>query len=107
MSATKEFKSFEEFYPYYLEEHSNRTNRRLHFVGTSAGLLVVLYGLSTLNPATIGWSLLVALFIGYGMAWIGHFVFEKNKPATFQYPWMSYKGDWRMWWETLTGKIRF
>ena len=45
--------------------------------------------------------------VGYGFAWVGHFFFEKNRPATFTYPWQSYKGDWRMWWETLTGKIPF
>jgi hypothetical protein len=102
-STSPTFRSFEEFYPYYLEEHSNRTNRRLHFVGTSIGLALFLTAIFTFNPLWV----LAALVVGYGFAWVGHFFFEHNKPATFQYPWMSYKGDWRMWWETLTGKIPF
>lgn len=101
------YETFDEFYPYYLEEHSNRTNRRLHFIGSTAGASLFIYGVLSLNLATFGKCLLGALLIGYGMAWIGHFFFEHNKPATFQYPWMSYKGDWKMWWQMLTGKIRF
>ena len=101
---SQHYESFEDFYPYYLEEHSNRTNRRLHFIGSTA---LFFYGLLSLNLATFGKCLLGALLIGYGSAWVGHFFFEHNKPATFQYPWMSYKGDWKMWWQMLTGKIRF
>ena len=104
MSETlKDYKTLEEFYPYYLGEHSNRTCRRLHFVGSTLGLMSVLFALITLNP----WFLLLALVIGYGFAWVGHFYFEHNKPATFKYPWLSYRGDWKMWWQTLTGKIAF
>lgn len=99
----REFDSFDEFYEYYLTEHSNRTNRRLHFAGTSLGLLIAIWGVVSLQL----WLILVAFVIGYAFAWVGHFFFEKNKPATFTYPWQSYKGDWRMWWETLTGKIPF
>ncbi|HUH90148.1 MAG TPA: DUF962 domain-containing protein, partial [Lysobacter sp.] len=49
----------------------------------------------------------VALVQAYAFAWVGHFFFERNRPATFQYPLLSLRGDWRMWWEMLTGKIRF
>lgn len=103
MSSTPRFQHFEEFYPYYLEEHSNRANRRLHFVGTSIGLALFLIAVFTLNP----WWILAALVTGYGFAWVGHFFFEHNRPATFKYPWMSYRGDWRMWREMLTGRIPF
>lgn len=103
MTATPRFQDFETFYPYYLEEHSNRTNRRLHFVGTSLGLLMFIFAVATLNP----WWVLAALVTGYGFAWVGHFFFEHNRPATFKYPWMSYRGDWRMWREILTGRIPF
>ena len=97
------FRSFREFYPYYLAEHSDRACRRLHFVG------------STLVLATIGtavylqdWRWLVAApVVGYGFAWIGHFFFEHNKPATFHAPVYSLMGDWRMWAEMLVGRIRF
>lgn len=97
----KDYRTLEEFYPYYLGEHANRTCRRLHFVGTSLGLVLFLIGLSTQT----WWLLVVAFVQGYAFAWIGHFFFEHNKPATFKYPWLSYKGDWKMWWEMLNGKI--
>lgn len=97
------YASFEEFYPDYLAEHANRTNRRLHFVGTTLGLVLVLAALATAT----WWLIPVALVQGYAWAWVGHFFFEHNKPATFKYPWKSYLGDWRMWWQTLTGKIPF
>jgi len=97
------YKSFTEFYPFYLSEHANRTSRRLHFVGTSLGLALALHALSTLNF----WWLLAALACGYAFAWVGHFFFEKNRPATFTYPLWSFMGDWVMWKEILTGKIRF
>lgn len=103
MSQARTFETFEQFYPYYLEEHSNRTCRRLHFIGSSLGL--VLAAVAILTAAW--WLLLLALVQGYAWAWVGHFHFEHNKPATFQYPWMSFKGDWKMWWQILTGKIAF
>ena len=94
---------FADFYPFYLSEHSNRTNRRLHFIGTTLGLLGVLHSLSTLNF----WWLLAGVVAAYGFAWIGHFFVEKNRPATFTYPLYSFMGDWVMWKDMLTGKIRF
>lgn len=100
---TKEYKTFAEFYPFYLAEHSNQTCRRLHFVGSSLVILVLLYALFS---GRLGFLLLLPV-IGYGFAWIGHFVFEKNRPATFQYPLYSLAGDWVMFKDMLTGKIRF
>jgi hypothetical protein len=102
-SLVKRYASFTEFYPYYLAEHSNRSCRRLHFVGTSLGLVFLLHALSTLNF----WCLLAGLVVGYAFAWVGHFVFEKNRPATFTYPLYSFMGDWAMWKDILSGKIRF
>ncbi len=95
------YESLDDFYPYYLAEHSNRTCRRLHFVGTSLGIVLVACAILTRTWWLIG----VAFVQGYAFAWVGHFFFEHNKPATFKYPWLSYLGDWRMWWQTLTGKI--
>lgn len=96
------FASFSEFYPYYLSEHSNRSCRRLHFVGTSLALGCLAAAILTLNA----WWILGALFSGYLFAWIGHFFFEKNRPATFKYPFYSFLGDWVMFKDMLTGKIR-
>lgn len=100
---SKEYTSLAEFYPYYLEEHSNRTCRRLHFIGSSLGLLALATAIITLNPLWI----LAGLVAGYACAWIGHFFFEHNKPATFKYPWLSFQSDWIMYKDMWTGKIRF
>jgi hypothetical protein len=98
-----EYKSFQEFYPFYLSEHSDRTCRRLHFVGSSLVLTMLAYILLTGS-----WALVITLpLIGYGFAWVGHFMFEKNRPATFKYPLYSLMGDWVMFKDILTGKIEW
>jgi hypothetical protein len=102
-AGARKFASMDEFYPFYLSEHSNRTSRRLHFVGTSLGLAWLTAAIVTLNP----WFLLAGLVCGYAFAWVGHFFFEKNRPATFTYPFYSFAGDWVMWAEILRGKIKF
>ncbi|TCZ84942.1 DUF962 domain-containing protein [Lysobacter sp. N42] len=97
----KRFASFREFYPYYLAEHGHRTSRRLHFVG-SCGVLAFI----ALVQRDARW-LLAAPVCGYGFAWVGHFVFEKNRPATFRHPVYSLMGDWVMFKDILTGRIRW
>ena len=72
----RRFKSFAEFYPFYLSEHANRSCRRLHFAGTTISLLCLVALVATLNPL---W-LLAGLVAGYGFAWIGHFGFEESRP---------------------------
>jgi hypothetical protein len=99
----RSFHSFAEFYPFYLGEHQNRTCRRLHFVGSSLGLVCLAMLLATGN-----WLWLPAgLLVGYAFAWIGHFGFEKNKPASFKRPVYSFMGDWVMYKDIWTGKIPF
>ncbi len=101
MSTT--YRSFREFYPFYLSEHADPTCRRLHFVGSSLVLLVIVAA-----GATQHWLWLWAVpLLGYGFAWVGHFFFEKNRPATFQHPLYSLAGDWVMYWQTIRGRIRF
>ena len=97
------YRSFAEFYPFYLSEHRNRTCRRLHFVGSALVLAVVVTAIAMRDPL---W-LLAAPVIGYGFAWVGHFVFEKNRPATFKHPLYSLMGDWVMFRDILTGRIPF
>ncbi|AOH35165.1 MAG: DUF962 domain-containing protein [Gammaproteobacteria bacterium] len=99
----RRFSSFREFYPFYLGEHANRTSRRLHFAGSCGVLVLVALAIVDRNP----WWLLAALVCGYGFAWVGHFFFEKNRPATFRHPVYSLMGDWVMFKDILTGKIRF
>ena len=98
--AEKRFSAFAEFYPYYLEEHRNPVCRRLHYVGSLLVLVLLAYVLATRH-----WLLLLALpVVGYGFAWVGHFVFEKNRPATFKHPLYSFMGDWVMLKDALTGR---
>lgn len=101
--AGERYKSFNDFYPFYIHEHSNRTCRRIHVIGTGLVVIVLITALVTLNA----WWLLLAPLIGYGFAWVGHFFFEKNTPATFTYPLWSLMGDWRMFFETVSGKRKF
>ena len=99
----KRFNSFAEFYPYYLSEHSNSTCRRLHFIGTTLVIFIL--------ALTIGrgaWMLLWVLPVaGYSFAWIGHFFFEKNRPATFQHPFYSLLGDFVMYRDMILGRVPF
>lgn len=94
---------FRDFYPFYLSEHADRTNRRIHFAGTSIALLIVVASVATARPLL----LLAALVVGYTFAWVGHFKFEKNRPATFKYPFYSFLADWVMWKDVLIRRIPF
>ena len=100
---TKEYQSFKAFYPYYLREHSNKTCRRLHFIGSTLVLVILGFSLIAQN----WWLLLLMPIAGYGFAWVGHFFFEKNKPATFTYPLYSLIGDWVMYKDVWVGNIKF
>jgi len=95
------FASFAEFYPFYLSEHSNRTCRRLHVVGTSLAAVLIACGIVMQH----WWLIPAAVVQGYAFSWIGHFVFENNRPATFKHPLWSVIGDFRMLWEILSGRI--
>lgn len=101
--AQQRFSSVAEFYPFYLSQHQVPLNRRLHFVGTSSlpGLL-----LAAIVSANWWWLLFMPL-AGYGFAWVGHFVFERNKPATFKYPIYSLVCDFRMYIDMLRGRIKW
>ena len=96
------FASFREFYPFYLQEHRNRVWRRLHFIGSCGVLALLAAALGTSNA----WWGLGALFCGYGCAWVGHYFFETNRPATFKRPLYSFAGDWVMFKDILIGKVR-
>ncbi len=100
MSQT--YSTFREFYPFYLSEHRNRTCRRLHFVGSSLGLACLAAAIALGSF----WFVLLGILVGYAFAWIGHFFFERNRPATFRHPLYSFAGDWVMFRDMLTGRIR-
>lgn len=99
----KRYETFAEFYPFYLTEHSNSTCRKMHFAGSTLALLSCGALLLTGNL----WWLLAGVAFGYGFAWLGHFGFEKNRPASFRQPLYSFMGDWVMYWQMLTGQISF
>lgn len=103
MDREERFKTFAEFYPFYLGEHRDRTSRRLHFLGTSMALILLIVALAT----RAWWLIAAALVQGYALAWIGHLFFERNRPATFKYPLLSLRGDWRLWWDIVSGKVPF
>ncbi|MBC5775701.1 DUF962 domain-containing protein [Pontibacter sp. KCTC 32443] len=99
----KRYTSLREFYPYYLSEHQHTTSRALHFIGTALLLVVVIVALVT---GKYKWLLAVPV-IGYGFAWVGHFFFERNKPATFKYPFYSLASDFKLFFDILRGKQGF
>ncbi|HLA13004.1 MAG TPA: DUF962 domain-containing protein [Pyrinomonadaceae bacterium] len=99
--TARAYKSFEEFWPFYVSEHRKPETRLLHALGTTVGMACALGLLLTGR-----WRLLpLALIPGYGAAWFSHFVIEKNRPATFQYPLWSFMGDYKMLVLMLSGKM--
>ena len=93
-------RTFEEFWPYYVSQHTDPRCRQLHFAGTA--LAFGCLALSPVNP----WLAVAAPVVGYGLSWIGHFAYEKNTPASWQsarhFAW-SFRGDMRMFGLTLRG----
>lgn len=99
--SEQHFDSFRSFYPYYLAEHADPRCRLMHFIGSTGVLAVVAFAV-----ATGQWLWLASVpLIGYGFAWVGHFAFEKNRPATFRYPLYSLIGDWVMYADIWRGRI--
>lgn len=92
--------SFEEFWPFYVSQHLHPTNQRLHFVGTTLVLASLVAGVAV-SPRLLA----LAPLAGYGFAWLGHFAFEKNRPATFKHPLWSLRGDFRMYRLMLLGRM--
>ena len=98
-----QFSSFSAFYPFYLGQHQNLICRRLHFIGSIGTLGFVVRALVSGNA----YWFLAALICGYGFAWVGHFFFEHNRPATFRHPIYSFIADWVMFKDILIGRIKF
>ncbi|MEZ5500878.1 MAG: DUF962 domain-containing protein [Steroidobacteraceae bacterium] len=100
---SRRFANFDEFFTFYMSEHSDQRSRRLHLVGTL--LFIICWALAALW-ADWRWFLAGPL-IGYAFAWVGHFMFEKNRPATFRHPLYSLRGDFVMLWHWLSGRLRW
>lgn len=97
----REFASFQDFWQFYLSEHSQPGTKLLHFAGTS--IAIVCAATALLLPSFV--LLLVGLAAGYGFAWLSHFLVEKNRPATFRHPWLSFVADLKLWAYVLAGRI--
>ena len=96
------YESFADFYPFYLSEHREPACRRWHFAGSLLVLACIALAVLTRNA----WWLAAAPLVGYGCAWVGHFFYEHNRPATFSYPVYSLIGDWAMFRDIIAGKVR-
>ena len=95
--------TFSEFYPRYLHDHRRRGTRILHFIGTTLFLLALVLAAVWQQPVLV----LAGIVAAYGFAWVGHFFVEHNRPATFQYPWLSLRGDFKLYWDLLRGRESF
>lgn len=102
-TSTDRYTSLKEFFPFYLKEHQDPTSRVLHFIGTALIAVWIILAVVTSNA----WWLVLIPIGGYGFAWVGHAFFERNKPATFQYPLYSLASDFILFWRLLTGRERF
>jgi hypothetical protein len=101
MEQTPTFHSYNEFFEFYLTQHSEPLNRWLHAIGTTLGFAIAIVAFATHHP----WYALVWPVVAYGFAWTGHFPIEKNKPATFGHPWWSLISDFRMLGLMVTGRL--
>lgn len=97
----KEFQNYEEFWPFYLSQHSKTATRFWHFIGTSFVFVFIIAAV-----LVKWWYFFLAPVVAYGFAWFSHFMIEGNKPATFGHPFWSLRADFQMYFYLLSGKLK-
>lgn len=97
----KRIENYHEFWDFYVREHSEPLTRYLHFIGTSLGIILLVWFI----VRGTWYYFPLCLIVGYAFAWISHFFVEHNKPATFKYPLWSFISDYKMVWFMITGKM--
>ena len=100
-AESKKFANYDEFFAFYVKQHSNPANRLMHACGTTLGIAIMIGAFAMGHPV---WALLW-IPVAYGFAWTGHFLIEGNRPATFGHPWWSFISDFRMVWLIFTGQL--
>jgi hypothetical protein len=100
--AMERYRTFDHFWPHYLREHSRRSTRLYHYVGTSLVVGLAAAALARRKPLLFA-AIPVA---GYGFAWAGHVLAERNRPATFTYPSWSLRADFKMWALGMSGQLK-
>ena len=99
--AERIYRSFGEFWPYYLREHSRPRTRAIHYAGTA---LVIGFAIALLMTGNWRWAVAMPL-AGYGFAWGSHMLVERNRPDTFTYPLWSLASDFRMFFLAVAGRL--
>lgn len=99
--SDRRFATYEEFFVFYVQQHSCLANRLMHAAGTTLGLGVAIVAIAMRHP----WYALLFFPVGYGFAWTGHYLLEKNVPATFGHPFWSFISDFRMLFLMATGRL--
>ena len=99
---TSNAKTYTEFWPFYLSQHTKPLTRALHYFGTLLGTAILFWAILSQT----WWALAIASLCGYAFAWIGHAFVERNKPATFSYPVWSFISDYHMLWLWMSFRLK-
>jgi hypothetical protein len=99
--SDRQFRSYDDFFAFYVQQHSRLSNRLMHAAGTTLGISTAIAAFALGHP----WYALLWIPVAYGFAWTGHFMLEKNTPATFGHPLWSFISDFRMLFLMLTGRL--
>jgi hypothetical protein len=89
------------FWKHYLQNHTHPGTRALHYSGTVLAVIGIAFAIATVTP----WLALASIAVGYGCAWLGHFLIEHNRPCAFRHPAWSFGSEMRMFGLWLSGAL--